>query len=532
MTEPKTPVHVLCTSRESESAWLQRAKLFAEVDIRTMFPVLSGMAALHNLANETNQPFVVCRDDVWFGRGIGAQIQCLVEELDATFPNWAVCGNRGMRWDGRHVYDFTYDFKSLGLQTAVCAHPVISIDDNLVLVNPRRLRTHASPAPELETRRIGTLLSLECLGNTSVMAVSPRLMAMRDGSQLEATEIGLEREQLFGDYYRSSFLNHSFIGTDSALNMSEAIDYACVSEPWSATRQRDILDLYDQALLDASAGRAPSLTICCRTQFRRPELLERAVMSFSVFRQYSSLAEVHVRLLTDCDASVAEARVDLLQKRYPGAGLDCWRHDIRPNRFSRTDLLLAGIEKAETDYIWFVDDDDFVNGPTADGVGRCLRPGFPMVVIGSSAVLKEKWQPIADNGRDEGTRMQLVSAERASRYSASDVVRVLQGSNYIPICSMILPVETMRKRLRSVRALGDFNEDYFVLLTALTSSRVEVCALDVEIASISLRGEENTVALQNPQQWYMSYSTFMLEVLNNQEGNSPYLWQLGNSMQR
>jgi hypothetical protein len=125
--------------------------------------------------------------------------------------------------------------------------------------------------------------------------------------------------------------------------------------------------------------------------------------------------------------------------------------------------------------------------------------------------------------------MSVPGAERLRAYSATDVFRVLKGLNYIPICSMVLPVPLMRQRLQGCLALGDYNEDYFLLLLALTSPRVEVGVLPTEIAAISIRGNENTVAQLDRSYWHYSYASFLLELLNNEEGNSPFLWQVGNA---
>jgi hypothetical protein len=92
---------------------------------------------------------------------------------------------------------------------------------------------------------------------------------------------------------------------------------------------------------------------------------------------------------------------------------------------------------------------------------------------------------------------------------------------------MVFPVRMMQRRIAEIQALGNYNEDYFLLLLALTASRVEVHLLDYELSSVSLRGEENTVAQEDRAEWRLSLATFLLEIMNNAEG-SPFLWQLGN----
>ena len=517
-------LYVLCWTRSSGQIWRSRVDSYPDLEISVLHAVASPLETLRGIARQAGRPFLVCREDVYLGMGIGAQVELLIGELNERFPNWAVCGNRGVRWDGQQVYDFSYDINSAGLQTAVCAHPVISVDENVLLVNAEALTGHQHCAPPLSHRRFGVVLALECLRNGSLAAVSPRLMAVRSAAGENSDEGSLDADPEFCDYYRSSFLNHQLSTADGTLNLGEIVDYSYLSEPWIHRPQKDVLDLYDLALQQARSSRQPSLTICCRTQFRRPEMLDRAVFSFGVFRQEAgSLADVCVQLITDQAAEVGSAELQRLQQAHPAAALQCWRHAVRPGRHSRTDLLISAIERAETDYIWFVDDDDYVNGPAAAAVARCLAQGAPLVVAASSRVVKETWDV------PDGMGLELTSAERSSGYDAANVFRILRGHNYIPICSMMLPVSVMQERVRHVRALGDFNEDYFLLLLALTAPRIEVCVLDVEVASISIRGDENTVAQKDRPAWLLSYAAFMLELLNNPEGNSPFLWQLANA---
>jgi hypothetical protein len=124
--------------------------------------------------------------------------------------------------------------------------------------------------------------------------------------------------------------------------------------------------------------------------------------------------------------------------------------------------------------------------------------------------------------------MEFAGGRPSSSFPAGQIFRSMRGVNYIPVCGMVLPVELLRGRIAGIRALGNYNEDYFLLLLALTAPRVEVSILDLEIASISLRGADNTVARAHSAEWHTSLATFLLEALNSTDGNSPLLWQLAN----
>jgi hypothetical protein len=151
------------------------------------------------------------------------------------------------------------------------------------------------------------------------------------------------------------------------------------------------------------------------------------------------------------------------------------------------------------------------------------------MIVASSAIIQETWQLNTGTPGHPVPRLELTHSERSSAYHSTHLFRVLQGSNFVPICSMILPVPLVQERISKVQALGNYNEDYFVLLLALTAPRMEVCLLDYELASVSIRGQENTVTQKDRSGWHLSLATFLLEIMNNTEGNSPFLWQLANA---
>jgi glycosyltransferase involved in cell wall biosynthesis len=529
MSGVKRTLYVICSSKETQRDLQARQALYPELKIQAIFPVRSAVQLLREIAARPGSPpFLICRENIWFGVGISSQVDILIGELETRYPNWALCGNRGMRWDGKHVYDYTADIIVPGLQTAVCPHSVISIDDNILLINPAVLRKHTRLCPAIDSLRCGALLSLECLQNGSLLAVSPRLMSVRiapDNAERES----LNRPE-FRAYYRSAFVNEWLYTVDGPLNLSETVDYSYVSAPGSAVSQQDVLNLYDRGLARARSQRRPSLTIACRTQFRRLELLERACLSFSACQHYGAdLADLRVQLITDQAPECAEPILARLRAAYPLAAFECLYHEIRPNRHSRTDLLLAAIEQAQTDYIWFIDDDDYVIPPAIPALARCLVPDAPVIVISSSLVMDEKWSKRSFPQEDPSGGLELIDSSKSLRYPAAALFQILKGRNFIPNCSMILPVALMRERLKDKLALGDFNEDYYLLLLALTASRAEVCVLDTELAVISIRGRENTVAQSDRSGWHLAYATFMLEILNNQDANSPFLWQQANA---
>lgn len=522
----KPALYVLCSGKDSYKNWQARVEFHYDLETNPIYPVKSAVETIHELAARQERPFLVCRDYIWIGLGMGRQVERLLSELDGKYSNWAVCGNRGLSWDDQ-LLDFSREVVTAALQTSLCAHPAISLDDNLLLINPQVLRRHQSPAPSIASLDSGVPLSLECLVNGSVMLVSPRLMTLRVDHEGGDGRAPLQEDPEFQKYYRGHFLNPELSTPGGRLNLNQVVDFSYLSNPLAEAPQADAIDLYDRAL--EAAKRKPSLTICCRTQFQRVEMLERAVLSFSVCREHASLlSDLRIQLVTDQPQAVADPVLRRLEHLYPAAKIQCWFHTVREKRLSRIDLLTAAVERAATDYIWFVDDDDYVNPAAFAALTRCLLPDCPLVVIASSTRVNEEWESVVDPAARTSKRM-LMHAERSGRYSARSIFGVLRGDNTIHPSGMIFPAALLRDRLRNRDALGEYWEDYYLLLLALTASRVEVRILDVNLATLSSRGRENTTGETDRSIWHQSYATFLLEVLNNQEGNSPFLWQQANA---
>jgi len=172
------------------------------------------------------------------------------------------------------------------------------------------------------------------------------------------------------------------------------------------------------------------------------------------------------------------------------------------------------------DYIWVVDDDDFVFPSAVRPIARWLAPGGQRLIVGHARRFEEHWSSSAAGARCLKNSIEL------EKLRAEGVFHAFDGDNHTPVCSAIFPLSVVKERLSRVAARGDYYEDYFLLMLPLTSARVEVICIDADIAGISLRPGENTVTLLDREHWDMSYATFMNELLRLRSATSPLFWQL------
>jgi len=520
----RLPVVVLCSSDETAQNWQNRGVNYPGLEITPIASARRAWQFIRDIVARHNHSVVVCQEHVWFGGEFASAVAGLTDDLDREFPGWGACGNRGCVWEGAVLYDYTCYTRNqgAGIGTTLRPRPVLTVDDNLVLLNCRALR-HCKLVDlgATESTIFGIPLSLECLRHQLPLFVDPRLLTVRTLQHATTEMAALAASAEFRGYYRKHFVNHGVPWPDGRVNTEACVDYDYAARPADRPAQRDLLELFELSLAEARPRQA-SLTLCCRTQFSRPELLWRALASFSFAKiEARAYLDFEVRLITDCDAAVAAPHFEHFRREFPALELECWYHTVREPRHSRADLIFAAIERAQTDSIWFVDDDDYVMPGAAQALARTLMPGDDIIVIGDSLKVEETWEVPEREGR-----LALIDSRVAGKFSHQNLFRVLTGANHIPICSVLWPVRFMAAQLVARRALGDYNEDYFLLLAALSAPQSEVRLLDATIAGVSFRGSSNTVSETDRAAWHYSYTTFVQEILCEGPRN-PFLWQLG-----
>ncbi len=256
-------------------------------------------------------------------------------------------------------------------------------------------------------------------------------------------------------------------------------------------------------------------------------MLTRAIASFAVaVQQMTDLVEVKVLVVSDQPVNIMKAEIERLHCLFPGLELSGCPFVLPPHRYSRTEALLTAIDQVETDYIWFVDDDDFIFPGAVRNLARVLTPNTQRLVVGNSLRIEETW---VDNGKDGRL---IMKSRQVGRNVAEGVFHAFDGDNHTPICSIVFPVDALKKRLAGVAARGDYYEDYFLLLLTLSSPFIEIRLVFADLCGISLRAGENTVTEPCRDHWDLSYVTFVSELLCHPDGANPLLWQLAERMGR
>ena len=409
----------------------------------------------------------------WRSSLLERRLPVLVSELDRSFPNWGVCGNSGLLPDSRTTVRAFRDARKQGLHRTGGPRPVLAVGNAAALVDVSALRRQGVDWPIALTHDWGATVSVACLRVGLLPVVDDRLFTLHPTIEVP---------------------------------------------PPSLEKATELLELFDRGLTKARPK--PSLLIACRTQLDRPGLLDRAMRSFGrEIDDARDMLETSVRLVTDIAGPGLEAECNRLREMLPGIDLSGAVLPVREKRLSRIDLLLGVIRAEERDFVWYVDDDDFLREGALRSVARMVRPEEPQLVVGHSRIFHESWTT-------ETAGAEAVRSEPGPLFPAGRVLWALRGENPTPICSMVFPVHALRERTYDVAALGEYMEDYFLLMQLLTRGETIVDTIDIELAGISIREGGNTVTQSDRTAWHQSQVEFVGESLARLDDNNPLLWRL------
>ncbi len=503
---------VLCDTDAAAEPWRSRAVRFEGVRVEACAGREAWSARIRDTIAAADDVVAVCRQQAWLQDRFFDAARSVADDLDRDYPNWSLCGDAGVAPDGSHRYHHIKDDRR-GPVPGYRPAPVIALDGNVILVNAKRWVEKGVTLPALaDFDALALGASLEGLLHGLLPLADARLASVVAGTE------GSERSdpadcEPFVEYLRSYV--ERLPGADaSGANVGL---YDRLARIAGASLQARLLSLFDASLVTSRGGRKPSVVIGCRTQLDRPALLDRAVASFAeAARAAGELATVGVRILSDLPEAQIAPEVARLRAMHPSLELDGWHIAARDKRLSRVDLLLGAIRRADSDFIWFVDDDDFVYAGGACALARALTAGAPQLVIGNSSVFEETWQ-------HDGAGLRLDAATLKYRRSASDVYRALFENN-TPVCSMVMPVATAQSRIDGVQAAGEYYEDYLLLLLLLTAPDVELELVDADFCGISLRQGENTVTAPDRTVWNESLANVLADALPR--GGCTFPWRL------
>ena len=149
--------------------------------------------------------------------------------------------------------------------------------------------------------------------------------------------------------------------------------------------------------------------------------------------------------------------------------------------------MTAALSTATSEYVWFVDDDDWVTSHGLDVIRSALHAADHPIVVAASDAFSETWA-------DE----KLSESVLDRHYYPGEWYRAFTGWNFLPVCSVVMPRELALERLSASPILRDLGEDYAMQLLLFTASGSTVAVVEETIANVSVRpGADNVVTMSD-----------------------------------
>lgn len=356
------------------------------------------------------------------------------------------------------------------------------------------------------------VLSLECLLHGLFVLVNSRLYVSHDsGGDLTAFNSYTKTESL-QEYLSLQFTDHVFNTINGNITIDNQNHYRYLDLQHSPeTGKKDLVALYDTLLRERENNDKASLAVCIRSQFNRRALFDRCVSCIAASASEAiPIVDLQVVIITDQPKERYAKIIPELREAYPILEIEVMPHAVSPDRSSRFDLLIAAFDKVKSDYIWFVDDDDFILPGGLACVARSIRKKHAVLLALDCIRFAETWS-------EWDSEAFLMRSEVLGRTAGRTVFDAYAGDNSVPICGLIFPTKPMRAQLNGIIGRTAYYEDYFLLLAALASRAINVEAYETVGCGISVRGRDNTVNEEDRSIWKISLSTVLGEIINSKK---------------
>lgn len=437
-------------------------------------------------------------------------IRHAVDDLEARGLSWLIASGGGMGRSGRR-YIACYSHAEPCLRSGGQLAPLVDIFPDLYVVNLRALAR--LPLEEIRGLRNDSIeFVLTVLGylGGQVTVFHPQLSG---GVESRLTRDATVFEEDVRAFFAGRILDErvSTLLGDVAVGQARR-DMARPSEPV-------LLEEAIRNVADAAAH-LPSFSVLVRTRFQRRHLLARALVSLARAAAVAR-ADVECILSTDIEETVARTQLEELERKFPSLRLVLCRAPAGEIP-SRTANLMNGIRVASKDYVWIVDDDDYLSVTAFEDLRTAFFAGERPFVVTSTNVYRESWT--------------ILSSDRAVRngstyersYESQSWARAFRGVNPLPICGYLTPTALLKKRVSQFPLRHDLSEDYALLLLVLTSPELpQVVEISAPTCNISLRdGGDNVVTMQDRRPWLRDVTAFLDEMQNDEKVASQGQWQL------
>jgi len=479
-------VNVVARDEISAEKFMSRHKSIAG-NINVISGARSLFAVISDLVSDGDDVEIFCHDDVFLPSDFLESVSTWVVEAERSWPSWGIAGNAGvpvfpMGLGAHEVIRFLADPHGgpTGCQETV---PCQSIDGNLVVLNCKALRSKGFSLPNFSGFHLYDLVaSLETLRCGLAVLASPALFCYHDS---KGSQIGFEkawRSSGFQEYLRDQLLNSEVMTVNGPVKIDRRGVY---------NDSMEAFDLPVTALLNAGKGRPqPTLEIVTRTTFQRLGLLERNCLSVDIANEVARVVVNHT-IVTGYRAAPEE---------FCGRKVVVFETEQLDDRY---ELVLQTARRSRADFLWFVDDDDWVFPNRFEMVLSALAVSTEdALVCGGAAQFDE-------NLIGHGDELEFGESSPIRMFESTDLLKSFSGHNYLPFSACLFPTKVLRDLPEDLVSRVTYYEDFATTLFVASSTRCWTRLLPWALTGISVRSDgTQSVSSDSRDEWNRSMAEF------------------------
>lgn len=414
------------------------------------------------------------REDVILPRKFLQNLRKLQVELDEEWPNWGLVGESGVSPLGygmaaSKVVRYASDRKT-GINLGGHIVPTYSQSGAIQVLNLRRIRDGKFEL-ELSLDPLGVTLPLQVIQHGLAVLTAPHLSCFVDVDRLIENEAVLVPDPSLKDFLVTRVENLFFKTCHGEIDLSGESD---------RERGSKRVDASIACLRNAQKGRAQrSLEIVTRTTNSRPRELERTALTVSVLKTLCPDLRIRHTVISGVpqlvDTSLPQEVRFVVKKSE--------KKDLSDDRF---ELIQEAAQSSEADYLWFIDDDDWVFPQSAEMLSLSLNNS----PLGSTFYFdSQQFTQNAAESRPESDGYAPLSP--GERVLGKNFALNIGGLNHVPFSSVVFNRNSVLNIPRELLSDLYLYEDFALQLCVMSDSSYFPVSADCLVAGIQFRRVES-----------------------------------------
>lgn len=494
----------LCRNKKTYQKLLKEESFYKLPKTDYLFDIDLFQFINHIIKNEPYDYALICHDDVILPQEIERYLEECIESMDSYVGrnNWGIIGNAGVEIFSKKTLTYISDPHTKFLPPKTKKPKLVeSVDGNTMLLNLKNLRMHGVELPNYISgyHLYDLILSIESYRKGLVCGVSSLLYVKHLSPGNYETFIEASEKNCIQKYFKKNFSNSKITTINGLIEIKR--EYKNLEN--LRYQQDSIEDVTFNSIKNIFKHHKIELNILIRIHKPSPKIhrLLESIRILNLLVDKNVNISIHLGV-NNISKTKITAYINELKNTYS----DLKIYDIyipKTNRYPRLQALRSLAENLPNklnSYVWFVDYDDYIF-PTIEKYLQIILKDSD-ITIGESVAFSEKWSK---------NDFAPISSTFNTKFFCSDVDYIYTGNTSVPICSIIYSTNIIKSVFKQNDPIGDYYEDYAILLLASLSG--DIRSYPILFAGISYHGE-NTVTEIDRTHWDYSYTSFMAYIVN------------------